>query len=419
MNNINQIYSTNNFLINYKTQYYNNNNIIIELYRKYLYEKLKKYLDKIREKHLKKKLNKNPNININDKHIYISQILSYDLLSIIIMNMDNKKDPLFNDISPFDKEKLNEYFNSNKCLRTIDSNIIKSIIKIYPKLSNKYIHYYNKLCNIKINNIYELYNINYKYNMNNVVITFKLNENNLPNIKYDNKLSFPIHVFNHLVKNYNIKNFNKFDDNDIIINDNIILNIYILFTRYLTLSNGNNQASILPSFKKIIKEKLNIKIELFGSPLNTSNSTFGSYFYDTDHFFGSIGNFFNMDIIKGYYEINPPFDTCMINNIFSNCLRFLNKANDNKLPLLFLFIIPHTYFQNNGLNPSYFQKYLNYNKILSKDKFPYIRYNRNYKKTIVKPIVSTVILICNTEYVSEYVKYNIISFDKFINNWIK
>jgi len=402
-----ETFNTENFLIEYKPVNYKNN-IILELCRQKYYEKLKDKLNKIRIKYLTKLKKKKPDININDVHLYLSQELSYDLLSILIMDMNNKKDPIFNDVSPFTKQNLHRFFDIDKCIATININIIKSILIIFPYLSNIYIRYFNKLKN-KNNTKYK---ITHTLNQNDVKITLDISQ------KTD--LVIPNHIFYHLVKNYNIKKHNIYDNDKLIIDNDVITYIYILFIRYMTLSNGNNQASILPSFKKLIKEKLNIKVELFGSPLNTSLTTFGSYFYDTDNMFGSIGNFFNMNIKKGYYEINPPFDRCIINKIFNSCLEFLLTAEKDKESLLFLFIIPYTYFKNkSSMNVSIFEDFLQFDTLLDKNKFPYIRYSRDFKKTIVKPIVSTRIFICATSHISTYTQINLNLFENTLKNWIK
>lgn len=407
-----ELFNTKNFLLEYKPSNYNNN-LILELYRKKYYEKLQKKLNKIRLKYLSKLKKKDPSINTNDRYLYLSQELSYDLLSIFIMDMNNKKDPIFNDISPLNKDNLKRFFNIDKCISTLTPTIIKSILKIYYHLSKKYIYYYNKLVKFNIHNEYD---IDYELYDKNVKITLNITDK----IKYKNELIIPIHIFNHLVKNYNIKNYNIYNTDDLIINKDIISNIYILFTRYMTISNGNNQASILPSFKKLIKEKLNIKIELFGSPLNTSFTTFGSYFYDIDKHFGSIGNFFNMNIIRGYYEINPPFDRCIIHKIFKICLNFLEISENNKEPLLFLFIIPQTYFNNKSTNNLYlFDNFLKFDILLNKNQFPYIRYSRDFKNTVVKPIVLTRLFICATSHISDYAKENLNNFNNILNEWLK
>jgi len=234
---------------------------------------------------------------------------------------------------------------------------------------------------------------------------------------YKKKIKIPIHIFNHLISLYNNKIHNDFTNKDII-DIKILEYIYILFNRYLLFQNGNNQASILPSFKKLLKTYFNIKIELFGSPLNTSNANFGSFFYDCEKNFGSIGNFFNTDIKKGYYEINPYFDKCAIKAVFVKGMVELIEADKNKLPLLFCYIIPVSYYTHNKL-PKDLKAYISHNIILEKNKFPYIRYNRSYTKTNVSPIVNTNILICNTKYVNDFVKKNIDNFVNILNNWTK
>ena len=126
-----------------------------------------------------------------------------------------------------------------------------------------------------------------------------------------------------------------------------------------------------------------------------------------------------MNIIRGYYEINPPFDNCIINNIFINCLKFLRKAENNKEPLLFLFVLPISYFINKKSKLSLFKDFLKFNILINKKKFPYIRYSRNFKDTVVTPIVDTKIFICSTNYISEYTKINIKNFNNILSKWIK
>jgi hypothetical protein len=171
------------------------------------------------------------------------------------------------------------------------------------------------------------------------------------------------------------------------------------------------------SFKKIIKETLNIKIELFGSPLNTSSYTFGSIFYDIDYVFGSIGDYFKTNLLKGSYEINPIFDKCLINRIIDKCLKELNNASNLENSLLFLFILPISFNQHsNKLN--ILNKYKKFETVITKNKFPYIRYDReNYLKTLVSPIVDTHILIYHNDFINNIIKENVLNFEKILNKW--
>jgi len=432
---MNNILETENNKLIYKDYKYiyetiNNNYLLIELERIKLYNKFILYFKKIYYKIIDK-FKTNKAININDKNIFPQENLLIDLISTLILNMKNDNiilfDPFFNKESPFEKIKLKNYFLNKKCILTLSNELIIWCIKILSKLSNKYIKYYNKLFNtIKYLNDNED-NIKSKYS----ILFEKVDNNIIINLKKDNDIihyiKLPYYIFIHLIKLYNNTIYNEYN-NENIKDDKVIEHIYIIFIRYNSISNGNNQSSILPSFKKLIKNNLNIKIELFGSVLNTSMYKFGSIFYDIEKVFGSIGNYFDTNIIKGYYEINPIFDKCLIDNIFIKCNNELNNAEKNEYGLLFLLILPASYFKLSNINlfnnnygslPTDIQKFIKYKKILSKEKFPYIRYNRNMTKTIVSSIVKTNIIICHTSYISEYVSKNVLMFDSLLNNWIK
>ena len=432
---MNNILETENNKLIYKDYKYiyetiNTNYLLIELERIKLYNKFILHFKKIYYKIIDK-FKTNKNININDKNTFPQENLLIDLISTLILNMRNDNiilfDPFFNKESPFEKIKLKNYFSNKKCILTLSNELIRWCIKILSKLSNKYIKYYNKLFNtIKYLNDNED-NIKSKYS-----ILFEKVDNYIRiNLKKDNDIihyiKLPNYIFIHLIKLYNNTIYNEYN-NENIKDDKVIEHIYIIFIRYNSISNGNNQSSILPSFKKLIKNNLNIKIELFGSALNTSMYKFGSIFYDIEKVFGSIGNYFDTNIIIGYYEINPIFDKCLIDNIFIKCNNELHNAEKNKYGLLFLLILPASYFKLSNINlfnnnygslPHDIQKFIKYKKILSKEKFPYIRYNRDMTKTIVSSIVKTNIIICHTSYISEYVSKNVLMFDSLLNNWIK
>ena len=428
------IINTNNFKLEYinkKYKYIYKNEIIIEIYRSNLFIKLQKKLLKYYNKYLQNILKKNPLYDITDRKKYFSIEYATDLLSIFIFNhkFNSNLDIIFDDISPFNKITLYNYIERDNCIN-INKSSIKIIYKIFPKLSFTYIKYYKKLEN-KLN---FLYNIKYDIiheNINNehiITLDIKKDDTNFLNkIVYENKLIIPNHIFIHLIKLFNTNILNNYISAEIL--DNVVIEyIYILFNRYHTFSSGNNQASVLPSFKKFLKTYFNIKIELFGSPLNTSNNNFGSFFYDIDKYFGSLGDFFKINIQRGYYEINPPFDKCLINNIFEKILNELTIAENNKEALLFCLIIPKSYFITNKniknkydiyLNSDKYSIFFKYNILLNKERFPYIRYSRNFKKTIVSSIVDTHILLLHNTHISKYVQNNVNIFKTLLNNWIK
>ena len=398
---------TTNYNIKYNIKKYDyqnivNNNIIIEIYRNYLYNKLKKKLKKLRQK--------------EDNNI-LSLPLLYDIFSIFIINhnFNSSFDPIFDNISPFEIQNIKNYFYEN-CLPTLSDDIIKVILKILHNISKKYLKYYKKIN--KYINLIDTINYIIYYEIDKIVcIYFEIL--NIPyffkKVKYKNKIFIPIHIFNHLVKLFNIKILNNYTSNEVL--DKIVIEyIYMVFIRYKIFSSGNNQASLLPSFKKILKEKLNIKIELFGSAINTSSSNFGSIFYDIENVFGSIGNYFNTIINKGYFEINPVFDKCIIDKIIDKCYKELISAEKNNNPLLFFFILPNSYFRySNKIN--LLKLFIKFDIIIPKEKFPYIRYNRKFTQTTISPIVNTRIIICHNSHINFYIKNNVTYFNKILEQW--
>jgi hypothetical protein len=232
---------------------------------------------------------------IDNKQDIISYHLALDILSLFIFNhkFKSKLDPIFDSSSPFKQKKIKYIFKN--CITYCNQKQVNLIIKIYPQLTDIYLECYHEILkNIeKINSIE--YNITYE--ITNDMVIIKLNIiNNILDLNYSD-IKIPLHIFSHLVSLYNIKKYNNYTDKTIL-DETTINYIYILFTRYNLFESGNNQASILPSFKKLLKQYLNVKIELFGSPLNTSNVNYGSFFYDSEYMFGSLGNFFRTKICK-------------------------------------------------------------------------------------------------------------------------
>lgn len=403
------IIDTNNFYIKYNDIEYETN-IIKELYRLYYYDRLQYKLKIYLKKYILNLIKDNPDIDISNNKLYLTKELAIDLMSLLIFNHKfNSNDPIFDNISPFTYEKIYKYIEIDNCLISYAKSIKEMIYNVIPKLGKKYIKYYKKLRR----DIKKEYKIDYEIIENNIIIKIEI-YNLDPKINYKKSIDIPTHIFKHLVKLYNTKTLNRYDSDEVL--DNKVLDyIYILFNRYYIFSSGNNQGSVLPSFKKLLKTNFNIKVELFGSPLNTSNTNFGSFFYDIDKYFGSFGNFFNLDIKRGYFEINPPFDKCLINKMFNKLNKFLINAEKYKNPLLFCIILPKSYMNNNKIT----NKYLKYNIFLTKEQFPYIRYGRTFKKTIVSPIVDTYILIIHNDYISNFVKYNLNNFKNILNEWIK
>lgn len=118
--------------------------------------------------------------------------------------------------------------------------------------------------------------------------------------------------------------------------DKNVLLFCILF-RYKLMSAGNQQLSVLTSFKEDLKNKFLVKTELFGSCINRYFDNYCSLFYDLEKYFGSLGNFFNQTLIEGLYFANPPFDEDIMERMAQKIL--LSLDNTNK-PLGFIITVP-------------------------------------------------------------------------------
>jgi len=108
--------------------------------------------------------------------------------------------------------------------------------------------------------------------------------------------------------------------------------VYRLLTRYQTLTEEEDGLQISVSnkiFYRLIAG--GVTGECFASPLNSNlsqtNGFWGymSAFYDTDHWFGSRGSFWKIDLPSGFYECNPPFSEIFMNSMVARLDTFLRK----------------------------------------------------------------------------------------------
>ena len=118
--------------------------------------------------------------------------------------------------------------------------------------------------------------------------------------------------------------------------------LFNLLCRYYTLSSPGYHAAIPQELFEILKTKLNISHELFASPFNCYNNlmNYCSAYYDTDKYFGSIGNFFSiykeLFINGGSFEANPPF---LEEHMISLSTIIITQL-DNDVPLSFVVVFP-------------------------------------------------------------------------------
>lgn len=260
---------------------------------------------------------------------------------------DNK-----NSLDPLLCTDLNEYLNNLELSKKIDKNIEENV-KIINKVKNK---------NFKI---------------------IKKIKNDLVYFKYkSNKVLINLVSYNRIKRQHIIKTDYDFDTI-----------LWCLLYRYnnLKLLTGLS-GSILPEQYLKINKKYNCEVECFGGFLNHTLKYYFGLFYDLEKYFGCLGNFFNCELIKGFYVANPPFTVRLINKTV-NKIKDIYKLN-NKISLLL--IIPvwdisdriilngickkqlRTDYKNDIISKSLKNKYYCKNYLLyCKENFPYYDFIKN------------------------------------------
>jgi len=132
-----------------------------------------------------------------------------------------------------------------------------------------------------------------------------------------------------------LKKFDKFYDGKYA-NNKFALYFCILY-RYNLLDADNQQLAIKIDFKEDLTKYFNVDIELFGSAINRYFNNFCSLFYDLEHYFGSLGNFFKIIPKQGLYMANPPYDELLMENMAKHLIFALENS---ELPLGFIITIP-------------------------------------------------------------------------------
>jgi len=177
---------------------------------------------------------------------------------------------------------------------------------------------------IKFDRIYN--NINY-----NKSIKINIVDNN---IIYKNK--YKINYTQPILDKLN-KFYNKLDN----INSNDkqykYVIIFCLLYRYSYLDADNQQLAISIPFKNDLLINYGVNIELFGSSINRFFNNYCSLFFDLEKYFGSLGNFYNINIVSGLYIANPPYDEELMTNMSLKLINFLNNTNK---PLGFIVTVP-------------------------------------------------------------------------------
>lgn len=121
--------------------------------------------------------------------------------------------------------------------------------------------------------------------------------------------------------------------------DRNILFFCILY-RYSILGADNHQLAMSSNIKQDFKNDFKIDFELFGSCVNRFYTNYCSLFYDIEKYFGSRGNFNNINPKRGMYFANPPFDEAMMAHTSLKIIEWLDEAEKNKKPLGFIMTVP-------------------------------------------------------------------------------
>ena len=367
-----------NYSITFKKISYEINNIspIIEIKR---YELINEIKDEIRII-----------FNKNNLSIDVNNILPRFIMNQY-QNSNYFVDPLLPyNATYFDQLKEDLYFLSDKTINKI--NILKLIKEL--DLKNKFNKAIDKLKlfinnHININSDKVDYKINethdYVFNYFNLIIEDKkylnfIKKFNLTQLKINKKL------YHKLKNNYIIKSNNSFFFKTLVI---------CLIIRYNTLESYNQQLAINPFFKEYLHKKFNIDFELFASSINVYYKNYCSLFYDLEKYFNSKGYFDNIQIKRGFFVANPPFD----NQIMANMsLSFVNFLKNSQEPISILITIPQWDNKNYGgfesLNILKESNFIVFQKIIPKNKARFYDY---YYDKFVYPVSIFIIILQNKE----------------------
>lgn len=236
--------------------------------------------------------------------------------------------------------KLNKSFKKDKSddilTRFIWSNIgnIDPVIPVQEKYNYKQI--YIDLKNYKFNPKYVLKKLEFKkviiFYMKIFDKYYKTINNNVNIIDNGSELIYGKYKIKYTQTI--MEKFNKFYNNKF--SDKLTLFFCVLF-RYSILDAKNQQLAINIPFKNDLKIHYGINIELFGSSINRFFDNFCSLFYDIEQYFGSLGNFFSLDIKQGLYMCNPPYDEELMLGMSNKIIKWFDNTNK---PLGFVITIP-------------------------------------------------------------------------------
>ena len=341
----------------------------------------------------------------------LTNLLSSWMFTLYAFNTNNI-DPFFPDsfenVEPlkitlldFCKYNENQTINYNEIIDNILNKFIQNInmqIEILNKykISPFYLNSKDNFIIIKTPYIQKRNALNitfYKFKIN---VSFGIKDKRLVNI-LDNIL-LPIDVYDKLKTNYN----GNIKYMDII--------IWIIIFRYQLLGSNNHQLGILPNIIDKMNKDYGLNFECFSSAINSSLKNYCSIYYDLEKFFGSNGNFFNIDLIEGTFSFNPPYQKDIMNMGIIKLFSLLDNAKKIDKKLTFIMTIPiwdkkgqEILNQHNKIDYGDFDiindikksEYFINLRIISKDNFTYL--DHNFKLYKNKTIQNTYIIMMSTD----------------------
>jgi hypothetical protein len=176
--------------------------------------------------------------------------------------------------------------------------------------------------------------------------------------------------------------------------------IFCILLRYNTLESYNQQLAVLPAFYDYLHQEYNVNFELFASSINSHFTNYCSLFYDLEKYFNSKGNFNLLNIKKGFYTANPPFDEEIMNNM---ALKLISSLDQKENELSVLITIPvwdnPEYGEFRALELLKKSGYIKYIEKVDKVRARFFDY---YKSKFLNPCSIYIILIQNEKGCKKY-----------------
>ena len=344
------------------------------------------------------------NYDFNDDYFFPSNFSNVSILCDIIK-----------DLCKFDETIKNKQYLIDKVLNNLVIYYEKQL-KLLKEYEESDLYKKNKN-NFTINKIiYEQMRNNkiisfYKFN---IVVKYNIKDNRLQNIL--NNILLPVHIYEKLAQKYS--------------GPSEMLDTYIwaIIYRYQLLGSNNHQLAVLPTIMERLHADYNLQFEFFASSINSNFNNYCSIYYDLEKHFGSFGNFFDVEPIKGTFGFNPPYQTDIIINGLNKLLEHLDNTTEH---LTFIITIPvwdtdgknemkklynnDTNKQNIDYGDFYIikkiksSKYFRECKMIAKEDFTYIDHNFMLLKN--KTIQNTYVIILSNKTTKDAIKsYNFFNY---------